>query len=479
MLRQPPRIKTWREQAEEALAAGNEQEWFRLVNTNYVVNPQSWSELDKNMAWIPALRRPAFGPRFGIGAVYHNPPKDFEGSPQPIGSSELTTAMSTLQQNAGGSGGGSGGETRRTRRTRGTEGAAPGGESAGVESPSQGPESRSSQDSELTYYTGDFGSKLVEALKERIESGAYGAIYREMAQTASRGPRQREYPNNPGDASGELAGLAGGTPEGGVDQPTGHSPTTTDHGAKRLGIAVVWLGKAGSKEELLRLAQDANVDVLVTYEISLQTNKQISLVRNITKMKITTAKRDEPLFTSTGLENRLVVLARNKSSKAEDPVDQEVEKTIEALDKVVKPAPLPAAVTGDAIKRRLAMVIEEKPADKLPAVVEARYYAAKGLISHDEAMRVAMSLLGDAEYAEMILSTPFEPGSQQGLGQMVGRGLSLPGVLDVLSAANQVTGQTARNEDARKRQAADKPPAEPAAGGVRSLLPFGFGGQKK
>jgi hypothetical protein len=480
MQSQPPRIKTWREQAEEALAAGNEQEWFRLVYTNYVVNPQSWPELDRNMAWIPALRRPAFGPRFGIGAVYHNPPKDFEGSPQPIGSSELATAMSSLQQSAGGGGSGGGETTRRSRRTRGVEGAAPGAESAGGEIPSQGPESGSAEESELTYYTGDFGSKLVAALKERIESGAYGALYREMAQTASRGPRRGDDPNNPGDGSGELAGLDGGTPDGGsVDQATGHSSPTTRDGAKRLATAVVWLGKAGSKEELVKMAQDANVDVLVTYEITLQSNKQISLVRNITKVKITTVKRDEPLFTSAGLENRLVLLARNKSTKAEDPVDQEIEKAMEALDKVLKPVALPAAVTGDVIKRRIAMLIDEKPADKLPAVVEARYYAAKGLISHDEATRAAMTLLGDAEYAEMILSTPFDPGSQQGLGQMVGRGLSLPGVLDMLSAANHVTGQTARNEEARQRQATEKPPTAPAAGGVRSLLPFGFGGQNK
>jgi hypothetical protein len=480
MAQQTPRIKTWQEQAEEALAAGNEQEWLRLHYTNYVVNPQSWPELDKNMAWIQSLRRPALGTRFGIGAIYHNPPKDFEGSPQPIGSPELASAMSSIQQNAGGgSSQGGGSETRRTRRSRTGEAPAAGTEAGGEVSGPQ-PESGSAQESELTHYTGDFGNKFVAAIKERIESGAYGPIYREMAQTATRGPRRRPDPNNPGDGGGDLPGLEGGTPDGGSADPTvGHSPAPSAGGPARLAPGVVWLGKAASKEELTKLAQEANVDVLACYEITLQTNKQSSLVRNSTKLKITTVKRDEPLFTSAVLENRLVLLARNKSSKAEDPVDQEIEKAMEALDKVLKPVPLPATVTGDAIKRRIAMLIEEKPADPLPAVVEARYYAAKGLISHDEASRAAMALMGEAEYAEMILSTPFDPGSQQGMGQLVGRGLSFPGVLDMLSAANQVTGQTARNEEARKRQTPEKAPAAPTAGGVRSLLPFGFGGQKK
>src|SRR5262245_38725259 len=218
---QPPRIKTWQEQAEEALAAGNEQEWFRLHYTNYAVNPSSWPELDKKMAWIPALRLPAFGPRFGIGALYINPPKDFDGSPQPIGSSELSSAMSSLQQNAGSGagGGGGGGETRRTRRSRTGEGPAAGGD-AGGEVSGQRPESGSAQDSELAHYTGDFGTKLIAALKERVESGAYGAVYREMGQTPSRGPRRRGDPNNPADASGELPGLAGGTSDGGGYDPS-------------------------------------------------------------------------------------------------------------------------------------------------------------------------------------------------------------------------------------------------------------------
>jgi hypothetical protein len=472
---QAPRIKSWREQAEEALLAGNEQEWFRLIHTNFVINPRSWKELDKYMAWVPGLRRPALGTRFGIAAVYINPPRDFEGSPQPIGSAELKAAMASLQQNAGNSGG----ESRRPRRGKGAEELAVGGQPGGGELPSSG-DGAGREQSELVYHTGEFGSKFVDALKGRIESGAYGSIFREMAETVSRGARREGNPNDPNSEGEGTPGLRLASPDASdVGRPGDAAQKPSTGAGTRLAPAIVWLGKAKSKEELAQLAEQANVDVLVTYEIALRTAKQSELVNNTTKMKIAMAKREEPIFASAPLENRIVLLAREKAGRSEDPVDKEVSHAMEALDKAFKAVALPAGVTSEAVKRRIGALIAEKPSDPLPAVVEARYYAAKGLLTESEATRAAMALLGEAEYAQLIASAPYSPGSEEGVGQMVGRALSVAGVLDMLSVANAVTGQTVRDE-ARTRAAAEKTQTAPASGGgLKGLLPFGFGPAKQ
>jgi hypothetical protein len=254
----------------------------------------------------------------------------------------------------------------------------------------------------------------------------------------------------------------------------------------RLGTALVWLGKANSKDDLLSMAQKAHVDVLVLFEIALKTNTKNTLVNNVTKMRIMTVasltKKDskEPdLFESAALENRMVLLAREKGGKTVDTVEKEVTHAIEALDKGLKPVPLPAGVTGEAIKRRLAAQIAEKPADPLPLAVEIRYYAVKGLLTQAEAINGTAALLGPAEYAELVASAQIEPTPDQLVGQVLGRAMSIEGVLDLLSAANGVTGQTTR-DDASRRAGADKAKnAPPARGGLQGLFPFGSGGTKK
>ncbi len=481
--RQVARVKTWKELGEDALLAGDEQEWFRLVHTIYIVNPRSWSGLDKDMAWVPALRRPALGTRFGIVAVYVNPPKDFEGSPQPIGSAELKTAFDSLQKKGTESGGG--GETpRRGKKGKASEEPAAGAEGTGGESPG-GNDPTKPGEADLKFHVGEFGTKFVAALQARVDSGAYGNAYRQFAETKKRGVRRSANPDDP-NASGEpMPNPAGSTDEGGPGRAEGRQAKAADAGT-RLGTAVVWLGKANSKDDLLSLAQKAHVDMLVIYEIAIKTNTKNTLVNNVTKMRVVTvaslAKKDakEPeLFASAGLENRVVLLAREKGGKPDDSVEKEVAHAIDALDKSCKPVALPAGVTGDAIKRRLATQIAEKPADPLPLATEIRYYAVKGLLTPGEATNGTAALLGPAEYAQLVASAPPDAGLEQQVGQAVGRAMSIDGVLDLLSAANSVTGQNSRDE-ARQRAGKTKSAPGKTGGGLQGLFPFGSGsGAKK
>jgi len=460
---QVARVKTWQEIADEILLAGNEQEWFRLVHTNYIVNPKSWPSLDKQMAWVPALRRPALGTRIGIAAVYLNPPKDFEGSPQPIGSTELKTAMDSLQKKGNENSGGGGEAPRRGKKGKGGEEQAAGSEGSGGETPG-GNDAAKPGEADVKFHTGELGTKLVAALQARIDSGAYGNTLREMVETKKKGAKRSSDPNDP-NAGGE-PNPSPTTDEGGQGSTETGKAKSAETGT-RLGTALVWLGKANSKDDLASLAQKANVDVLVIYELALKTNTKNTLVNNVTKMRIvnvaTLAKKDskEPdIFESAPLENRMVLLAREKGGKSVDSVEKEVTHAMEALDKGLKPVALPAGVTGEAIKRRLAAQIAEKPADPLPLAVEIRYYAVKGLLTPSEAINGTAALLGPAEYAELIAKAQIEPTPEQLAGQVIGRAMSIEGLLDLLSAANSATGQAARErpapETAKKASARGK-----------------------
>src|SRR5262245_1136156 len=294
----PPRIKSWREQAEDALVAGNEQEWFRLIHTNFLINPGSWKDLDQQMAWVAALRRPALGTRFGVAALYTTVPRDFDGSPQPIGSTELKTAMSNLQQNAGGGGSGGGAIRRTFLAKKGEGGGAP--TEGGGESSSPG-ETRRGEPTELTHHAGDFGTKFLDALKSRVESGAYGPIYKEMAEVTARGRQRRPAadPNNPSDGGEGIPSPNTDTPgsvapgssgDGGrAGEGVEQRPAPRSEGGSRLGTSVVWLGKVSNKEELASLAQKAGVDIVVIYELAIKTSRLSELVNNVTKLRIVTA----------------------------------------------------------------------------------------------------------------------------------------------------------------------------------------------
>jgi hypothetical protein len=193
--------------------------------------------------------------------------------------------------------------------------------------------------------------------------------------------------------------------------------------------------------------------------MTLRPAKNNSFVENRIKMKVTAARREEVLFTSGTLVNRDVMQAREKGIKGDDPVDKEVARVMETLDKACKPEPLPAAVTADRAKQRIGSLITEKPANPLPAVVEARYYNAKGLLSDEDFATASLALLGEAEYAKLISQLP-----GAGVGKMVGAALSLSSVGDLVRGLNAATG------------GAGKGTRGPAAGG--KAAPRGKGAKK-
>ena len=492
-----PRQKPLRVQAIDAYRAGNEAAGAQLLMTHFAVAPGAEKELAAKMAWIPGLRRPAFGPRFGVAVYYEKPPRDFEGSPMPIGSSELAAAVGSAQQaQQQAQPQGNQGTQRKNQFNRNLPTGNVGGKMAGRKAaiaklqsgkrpgPAAGaaaatPENAAAGTPEGDFFfeTGELGHKLLEALDAKIEGGEYGPMYKDIVDAVAR-PAQPDDPNNPGADPNNPGGDGGGVgavPGGGQPVPggDGHEAAAAADGAQPLSLAVVWLGKLANKDEALHAAEAAHVDYLITYELSqmAKANNGTNLVRQTTTIRINPVKKGEPqLFASKGINNLAVHLERDsKKAKVEDPVEKEVERAMEALDKVCKAAPLPA-LTPEVVKNRLAGLIAEKPSDPLPVVVEARLYVAKGLLPEADMQAAAVSLLGEAEYARLIAKSP---GS--GMGQLIGNALSLPGMVNLVQGTNAITGAgKARrpNAQAAMPPGADGQPQPRPRSGLRGLLPF-------
>jgi hypothetical protein len=152
----------------------------------------------------------------------------------------------------------------------------------------------------------------------------------------------------------------------------------------------------------------------------------------------------------------MVMQGREKGQKTDDPVDKEVGRALEALDKACKPAPLPKQVTAELAKSRIAGLIAEKPADPLPVLLETRFYVTKGLLTDNDMQQAAVSLLGEIEYAQLIASSP-----DGEMTQAIGSAISLPGMIELMRGVNTATGASARAKARRERDAANPGEGQP------------------
>ena len=387
--------------------------------------------------------RPAVAPRIGIGVFYENIPLNFKGNPMPIGSSELTTAVDALQTaeaadtRIGGS--------RRTPKKKGP--------TLDFNERTKGdPTDNLPADRQLDYYLGDFGHSLLDALLDRMEAGEYGPVSKELMQLASRkiqrtrgaeGQAGGEFP--PGGPGGEFGpgsgqpgddGTGGGRPgvsgggrstsamagAAGVAGETDSDSTkrrfvsrATEKEAanvssvKQLNPGIIWLGKTEDREDLVKRAEATGCDIMAVFHMTIREARASSLINTTTSLKLQCYRPNNPGgkwpflkdFSSEPLINLTVETWRQKEEKGVDPVEREITKAIEAIDKVLKPSPLPDAVTAERAKKRIADLVAQKPEDPLPVLVEARFYSTKGLMTDAEYAETAKSLLGETGFEKL------------------------------------------------------------------------------
>jgi hypothetical protein len=433
----PPPPRTLREQAFAAFRNGNELMGTKLLNAHFAAVPAAKNELAQKMSWYPGLMRPALSPRIGIAVQILEEPLNFKGDPMPVGSTALTTAVDQLQQ-AEAADGAIGRTGRMSKFGRGRKGPmADFTEKAKTDQTANWPAAQ-----QIHFYLGDFGDWLVEALQERMESGDYGPVLQDLVKQASR-PAPRRDPNNPEGQPGEGApGLAGGqSDEGGAPPPPGggrggrggrgggggafgggaagagfatadaestqrrwSSSRGSDKDTVNLAVVkqvspcILWLGKIkdDEREELNKRATATDCDILALFTMKLHQARTGNFINNTATLRLYNVRTKKGLeYSPEPIVNLEVEKWRQKDEKGVEPVEREILKALEALDKVLKPAPLPEAVTAERAKKRVADLVAAKPDEPLPVVVEARYYMAKGLLSQSEFIDAAKTLLGE------------------------------------------------------------------------------------
>jgi hypothetical protein len=389
------------------------------LSAHYLTHPSAGSELGRVMQWSPALRRPALTSRIGLIVVY-SAPFSFEGNPQPLGSSELEAALGSQEKAGEGNREGGGGGVRRGGRRLGGGGNPPagppgggspeafaGGSGYGGMGNGQLP---TTPEGELNYFTGEIGTKLVAKIKSKLESGAFGAIYKEALKElpAEKADGQNGQP----DAAARMrmgAGAGFGPP--GTEGGDGYAPDGAGGGAAnnndggvlkgQLIPGVEFLGAVENMKEVGETAKSATVDALVVFEVAVRPATASKFVNTDTKFRVVSAADPAKiLFASQKLNNKQIFEARKKKS-GEDPVAQEVDEAVAALEANFKLAPLPA-LTPEMAAKRINFLIAQKPADATPLLLETRFFVVKKLLKPDEA--VALTLNGVAEEQLDVLS---------------------------------------------------------------------------
>jgi len=418
---------------------GNDVDGMKLLNAHFAFVPAAKNELTEKMGWYSGLMRPALTPRIGIGIHITEQPLQFKGDPMPIGSVSLTTAVDQMQQ-AEAADTAIGRTGRMSKFGRGRKGPTLDySERAKLDQTANLP-----GELQVNHYLGDFGDWFIEALKERMESGEYGPVSQELMRQAARAPAPRRDPNDPnapppegqpdfaGGPPGGEAGDGGPPPPGGgrgrggkagfggsrvagagastASQASrwstkGESKDTVDLAAvKQILPGMLWLGKVDADERdlLTKRAEALNLDVLAIFTLTLHQARTGNFMNNKALLRMVNMRTGKAVpYSPEALVNLDVERWRQKDEKGTDPVEREILKVLDAVDKVFKPTPLPDAVTAERAKKRITDLVAAKPDDPLPVLVEARYYFAKGLLGQDEFVESAKSLLGEEGYTKL------------------------------------------------------------------------------
>lgn len=176
---------------------------------------------------------------------------------------------------------------------------------------------------------------------------------------------------------------------------------------KQVSPCVVWVGKAdeNEREDLNKRAEALDVDILAIFSLTLHQARTGNLTNNKAILRLTYFRGGKwqplPGYAADPIINLDVEKWRQKDLKGTDPVEAEILKMLEAMDKALKPVPLPEAVNAERAKKRIADLVAAKPEEPLPVLVEARYYLVKGLIGENDFLDAAKTLLGEDGFAKL------------------------------------------------------------------------------
>jgi hypothetical protein len=414
----PQKPKTLDELALEAFQEGRDQQGFQYLYADALVNDEAAERLPEEFRWVPSLKRPTLGVRWGIGVSY-TAPKGYTGHPCPIGYVPSTQPSGNQQP---GMPAGNPGAAPQPRQ-RGRRNAQQPGNPSSMGAPGQAAANESVVPEDphemLTYYTGELGETMLEALTERYSGGKYGGALVRIYESYDAEPvAENASSGAPGSMPGGPAGYGPGGYGPGAPGAPGSAPAAKSSKAKAFepsGVApaITMLGE-GNERELVSRAESENIDFLILFDITVRSSNRDTAshtvrfrVMSLEQAKMPPPKEgesepDKPreMFASKALNNQRTETARENDKP--DPVEPEIEGFLAAIDANVATTPLPEKLTPEIALKRATFLAAQEGSNPLASLAEIRCYQEKKLLSKAQVTELFNRILGE-EKAEKLL----------------------------------------------------------------------------
>jgi len=150
--------------------------------------------------------------------------------------------------------------------------------------------------------------------------------------------------------------------------------------AQQLVPGVVLVGLAPARD-LVKMAEQAGVDVLCVFNVSVSFIPRKGLVSNSVKMQLYTVADGKKTFEADPVNNLAVQSARaNENIRGGDPVDKELEKLFREIDTNWRLGAIPTSLQPEHALGRVGELLKESHQNPLSVLAEIRMYNTRGLL---------------------------------------------------------------------------------------------------
>lgn len=355
-LHEPVEDTTLFTRARQTLLEGRFPEGLAMLQAAALAEEEAAEEVFPTLQWSPALKRPMLATHWGIAV--------------------LTTGLP--------GGAHSGGQTgnRPQERLR-DEGPPAMAHDAGVGAAS----GVVGAGGTVEFWHHAVGLPLVQGLQARVAEGAFGHwLSKELAlqpHGAARAPGRP--PVGAPDQFEELGeGPAAATP----------APQSGQH---LRGISVTQAANLG---EARSWATGQEVDILLTVSVTLNPAAVRGRLQTNFAVKIYDVAKNQELWSSRALSSRRVEVALAEPGARENPAKDFLDNVFQYVDQNLRLTDMPK-LDSTVVARRAAALAAEQHTDPLPALLELRYYVARGLLDASALRQHYTAILGAHDGAEL------------------------------------------------------------------------------
>ncbi len=354
---EPAAPPTLLSRARQSIGSDRFDEGLALLQAAAVVEDEAAAEVLETLSWSPALKRPMLVTRWGIALLTGGMPIGVPMGTQP-------GARPPMGAPGGPPHGQHGGEHFQP------EGG--GGMGQGVGGP-------------VEFWHHAIGLPLVQALEARVADGAFGRWLSAELQRHGTAEPAGQPPFRGPEHFDEMA----------VEHAPGHMPADTGQSVRGMLVTQV-----ATLNDAKRWAEEQELDVLLTVSVTLHTGSLRGPLQTNLAVKIYDVARNQELWSSRTLNSRRVEASLAGARAGDNPAQDFVDDLLKFVDQNLHLAEMPT-LDPSVVARRAQTLAAQKHENPLPALVELRYYASKGLLDEATLREHFSAILGPQDGAEL------------------------------------------------------------------------------